>query len=222
MATGSTPAKIILKNSTKISLNDRFTTIMKTRPVSAATVRANLATERMASEKNRRLAQQMERRPSVAAALGPPDKPSMQERLGNRPARGMTGFSRGRGRGFPGRGRASMTTRLGRAPNQPMRGNAFTRRGYGSPRSQRGGRGRGFKQNNPFGRGGNRGRSMRGGRGSMRGGRGSMRGGRGGQRGKPQSKDRNSLDQELDQYMSKTKGSMDAELDTYMAEVENK
>jgi len=48
-----------------------FTTIMKSRPaVSAQTVRAQVSTAKLASEKNRRLSEQMERRPAVEEALG--------------------------------------------------------------------------------------------------------------------------------------------------------
>ncbi|XP_041094895.1 chromatin target of PRMT1 protein-like [Polyodon spathula] len=121
--------KVVLKSTTKMSLNERFTNMLKNRQPLPASVRASMQAHHTASARNRRLAQQMENRPSVQAALKL--KQSLKQRLGKsniqarlgRPAggllrggpggrgfpmgglRGVTraGF-RGRGRGGPGRG----------------------------------------------------------------------------------------------------------------------
>lgn len=199
------PAKIVLKSSTKVSLNDRFTTIMKTRPVTAQSVRAQVSSERMASEKNRRLAQQMERRPAVAAALE--NKPvSIRDRLGS-PSRGRRGVSgrrfQSRGqftRGGRGRGRGVFRSPRGNSLN---RGRSPGRRGFFRPGANKPGRGRGA---------GARGR-----------GRGRGRGGRQGRGGttRREPADKDKLDEQLNSYMNKTKGAMNAELDSYMAEINN-
>ncbi|XP_062604780.1 chromatin target of PRMT1 protein-like isoform X2 [Saccostrea cucullata] len=65
------PAKIVLKSGTKMSLNDRFTNIVKTptSPTSPQAIRARMAEAQQASSANRRLAQQMANRPTVQAAL---------------------------------------------------------------------------------------------------------------------------------------------------------
>ncbi|XP_039266714.2 uncharacterized protein LOC120342097 [Styela clava] len=200
------PAKIVLKSSTKVSLNDRFSTIMKTQRTTSQTVRAQMSNERMASEKNRRLAQQMERRPAVAAALD--NKPvSIRDRLGSPPARGRRGIRGGR---FQSRGQFVRGGR-GRGGFPSPRGNSLNR-------GRNPGR-RGFIRPTRTGRG--RGTGMRGrGRGISRGrGRGGRQGRGGANRREPADKDK--LDEQLDSYMTKTKGAMNAELDSYMAEINN-
>uniref|UniRef100_H2ZCY0 Chromatin target of PRMT1 protein C-terminal domain-containing protein n=1 Tax=Ciona savignyi TaxID=51511 RepID=H2ZCY0_CIOSA len=185
-----------------------FTTIMKSRPPpTVQTVKVQTSTDRLASDKNRRLAQQMERRPAVEAALGvkktaarapSPPKLSVRERLG--PKRGFTspqgvgltrgGLNRGRGNAFN-RGRGMVR---GKPLTSPISGRITktTRGNFNKPRGRggfRGGRGKGFSR------------------------------GRGGVGAKVGTKEvsKDALDSDLDSYMSKTKGHMDAELDEYMA-----
>lgn len=173
-------------------------------------VRSNQFQISQASVKNRRLAAQMANRPGVQAALGG-NTSSLKSRLGSP--------SRGRGRG--GNAKGLLKNRLGSSP------------AGGTRVGGRGGTG-GFMQGRGLGsnlRGGVRGKRgaggvTRGGRGiqgtgrGARGGRGATRGrGRGRGRGdKPVSKD--TLDEELDKYMSKTKSHLDAELDEYMQHAE--
>lgn len=92
--------QIVVKNATAMSLHERFTKIRKTKEASTSSERVM---QQLASGRNRRLAQQMERRPSVAAALrresiktrlGTPGAISVRERL-----RLPRGFSARRGRG---------------------------------------------------------------------------------------------------------------------------
>lgn len=92
--------QIVVKSATAMSLHERFTKIRKTKEASTSGERVM---QQLASGRNRRLAQQMERRPSVAAALrrdsiktrlGLPGAISVRERL-----RLPRGFSARRGRG---------------------------------------------------------------------------------------------------------------------------
>ncbi|XP_062342752.1 chromatin target of PRMT1a isoform X1 [Osmerus eperlanus] len=217
-----------------------FTNMLKNKQPTAVNVRATMQQQHMASARNRRLAQQMENRPSVQAALHHKQqslkqrlgKSNIQARLGRpigallRGAAGGRGFAaggirgmtrgglRGRGRGVLGRGAF------------PLRGMAQMR-GRGGPgrvalrrgMRQRGGApGRGAIVGRGAGRGvGARGRGGLRGRGAFpgRGGRSRGRGGVG--RGVVT---REQLDNQLDAYMSKTKGHLDAELDAYMAQAD--
>ncbi|KAM9419593.1 chromatin target of PRMT1 protein-like isoform 1-T1 [Salvelinus alpinus] len=242
--------KVVLKSTTKQSLNERFTTMLKNKVPTAVSVRATMQQQHMASARNRRLAQQMENRPSVQAALH--HKQSLKQRLGksNIQARlgrpigalmrggaggrgfavgGMRGMTRGglRGRDRGGALRGAMALRGNRlSPGMGMMrgrggpGRVALRRGM----RQRGAAGRG----GAFGRGAGRGVGARG-RGGLRGrggfaGRGAGRsrgGGRGGRgRGGGPGMTREQLDNQLDAYMSKTKGNLDAELDAYMAQAD--
>lgn len=198
------PTKIILKNSTKMSLNARFSGIMKSRPAATpTTIRAQAASDRFASAKNRRLAQQMERRPSVAAELEMRETRSVRDRLGFVPSRGrgVQASMRGRGRGRFQRGRVMTRGAAvnGRGASVNGRGRGFSR--GRSPRGYRG-----------FGRGLGRGRGRGRGRGASR--------GRGAATRKPPA-DKQKLDEQLDSYMNKTKSAMNAELDVYMAEIKD-
>lgn len=166
-----------------------------------------------ASMKNRRLAAQMANRPGVQAALGG-NVSDLKSRLGSP--------TRRRGRGA---NRGLLKNRLG-SPTAGGRNRGGGRGGFGGGlrrgSNTRGGV-RGKRGGSVVGRGGRGGmqgfsRGARGGRGG-RGGRGvqSITRGRGRGRGrgdKPVSKD--TLDEELDKYMSKTKTHLDAELDAYM------
>ncbi|XP_028820247.1 chromatin target of PRMT1a [Denticeps clupeoides] len=231
--------KVVLKSTTKVSLNERFTNMLKSKQPTAVSIRAAMQQQHMASARNRRLAQQMENRPSVQAALQ--HKQSLKQRLGksNIQARlgrpigalmrggaggrgfimGVRGGLRGGLRGRGGRGavaRGALTLRgMG-----PMRGRGGPgRMGLRRGMRQRGGgpgrgaahMGRGAGKVGARGRGGVRGRGGFAGRGRGRGrGRGS---------GRPVVT-REQLDNQLDAYMSKTKGHLDAELDAYMAQAD--
>ncbi|KAK7862751.1 hypothetical protein R5R35_002516 [Gryllus longicercus] len=231
--------KIVLKSTTVMSLNERFTYLRGNYDHGIHAIRESNALQQQASAKNRRLAQQMERRPAVMAALklkkwslrqrlGQPVVSNVKERL-TLPAQGgshIRGRGRGPGRGsLRGRGR-SMSLNLGDGTSTRFRrgqGRAFQsssrrpfKRGVSTSRGLRGAR---------FTRGGNtsqrgtttlRGFSSsfrRGGRsGGVRG-----RGRRGGARGRQQKlPSKEELDLQLDQYMANTKSHLDKELDSYM------
>ncbi|XP_031597979.1 chromatin target of PRMT1a [Oreochromis aureus] len=229
--------KVVLKSTTKVSLNERFTNMLKNKQPTAVSIRATMQQQHLASARNRRLAQQMENRPSVQAALN--HKQSLKQRLGksNIQARlgrpvgalmrgglpggrgGMRGMNRGglRGRGRGGVMRGALSLRGKRvSTGGPMRG----RGSAGRMAMRRGGRQRGAG----VGRGGalSRGaaRGVPRGRGGLRG-RGGFAGRRGRGRGvgRP-AVTREQLDNQLDAYMSKTKGHLDAELDAYMAQAD--
>ncbi|XP_032174666.1 chromatin target of PRMT1 protein isoform X4 [Mustela erminea] len=69
MAAQSAP-KVVLKSTTKMSLNERFTNMLKNKQPMPVNIRASMQQQQqLASARNRRLAQQMENRPSVQAAL---------------------------------------------------------------------------------------------------------------------------------------------------------
>ncbi|XP_041868271.1 chromatin target of PRMT1a [Melanotaenia boesemani] len=235
--------KVVLKSTTKVSLNERFTNMLKNKQPTAVSIRATMQQQHLASARNRRLAQQMENRPSVQAALN--HKQSLKQRLGKgsiqarlgRPVvalmrgggpggRGvMRGMSRGGFRGGPRGGlmRGALSSLRGKrmSPGGPMRG----RGSAGRLVMRRGGRHRGgaVARGGVLSRGGARGGVARG-RGGLRG-RGGFagRGGRGRGRGRGVGRPavtREQLDNQLDAYMSKTKGHLDAELDAYMAQAD--
>ncbi|XP_023665663.1 chromatin target of PRMT1 protein-like [Paramormyrops kingsleyae] len=234
--------KVVLKSTTKVSLNERFTNMLKNKQPTPVSVRATMQQQHMASARNRRLAQQMENRPSVQAALQ--QKQSLKQRLGKsniqarlgrpigplmRGGPGARGFSMGGLRGVP---RGALRGRGGRGG--AMRG-ALSLRGMGQLRGRGGpnrlGLRRGMRQRGGLGvRGGPLTGTGRGGQG-LRGrgglglrGRGGFGGrGRGRGRGRGMGRPpvtREQLDNQLDAYMSKTKGHLDAELDAYMAQAD--
>ncbi|XP_073318983.1 chromatin target of PRMT1a [Pagrus major] len=235
--------KVVLKSTTKVSLNERFTNMLKNKQPTAVSIRATMQQQHLASARNRRLAQQMENRPSVQAALN--HKQSLKQRLGksNIQARlgrpvgalmrggpaggrgGMRGMTRGglRGRARGGAMRGALSLRGKRvSTGVPMRG----RGSAGRLAMRRGGRfrgvaaGRGGAMARGAGRGGmTRGRGGLRGRGGFAGRGGRGRGGRGRGVGRP-AVTREQLDNQLDAYMSKTKGHLDAELDAYMAQAD--
>uniref|UniRef100_A0A8D0GDB9 Chromatin target of PRMT1 n=1 Tax=Sphenodon punctatus TaxID=8508 RepID=A0A8D0GDB9_SPHPU len=195
MAAPSAP-KVVLKSTTKMSLNERFTNMLKNKQPMPVNIRATMQQQQLASARNRRLAQQMENRPSVQAALKL--KQSLKQRLG----------------------KSNIQARLGRPAGLLARG---AMGGRGLPMGQRGlprGAMRGGRGARGLLRGGIplRGRGMAGrGRGGF-GGRGRGRGrGRGATR---PALTKEQLDNQLDAYMSKTKGHLDAELDAYMAQTD--
>ncbi|XP_078526610.1 chromatin target of PRMT1 protein isoform X2 [Lissotriton helveticus] len=236
-------SKVVLKSTTKMSLNERFTNMLKNKQPMPVNIRATMQQQQIASARNRRLAQQMENRPSVQAALKL--KQSLKQRLGKsniqarlgRPVgalpRGVIG---GRGAVLGPRGLARGGVRGVRGVRglprggMALRGQNMIRGRGGAPRMglRRGGvRGRGGPGRGTLGRGGPAGRGGIGGRGrgSLAGrGRGGF-GGRGRGRGRGRGAvrpilTREQLDNQLDAYMSKTKGYLDAELDAYMSQTD--
>uniref|UniRef100_A0A671SK40 Chromatin target of PRMT1 protein-like n=1 Tax=Sinocyclocheilus anshuiensis TaxID=1608454 RepID=A0A671SK40_9TELE len=201
--------------------------MLKNKQPTVSSIRATMQQQHMASARNRRLAQQMENRPSVQVALQ--HKQSLKQRLGKSNIQARLGRPIGslmpggtRGRGLRGRARGGV-----------MRG-ALSLRGAGQMRG-RGGPGRIGLRRGMRQRGGGTGRGALGGRGAARGapggrGRGGLRGrggfagrGRGRGRGRGAGRPvvtREQLDNQLDAYMSKTKGHLDAELDAYMAQAD--
>ncbi|NXX20267.1 CHTOP protein, partial [Podargus strigoides] len=226
MAAQSAP-KVVLKSTTKMSLNERFTNMLKNKQPMPVNIRATMQQQQqLASARNRRLAQQMENRPSVQAAL------KLKQVRGKQ--RGVWDFFLG---GTPfvaeGRGGCSIPAQVGWGLEQPdpvggvpaMAGGLdhdelcgpsppnpvhdsipFPMEVLGSqlPPSP--------PSSSPPGRGmAGRGRGGFGGRGRGRGrGRGSAR----------PALTKEQLDNQLDAYMSKTKGHLDAELDAYMAQTD--
>ncbi|XP_035294519.1 chromatin target of PRMT1 protein-like [Cricetulus griseus] len=80
MATQSAP-KVVLKRTTKVSLNKRFTNILKNKQPMPVNMRASMQQQQqLACARNRRLTLQMENRPSVQAVLKL--KQSSKQRLG--------------------------------------------------------------------------------------------------------------------------------------------
>ncbi|NXA14377.1 CHTOP protein, partial [Sapayoa aenigma] len=231
MAAQSAP-KVVLKSTTKMSLNERFTNMLKNKQPMPVNIRATMQQQQLASARNRRLAQQMENRPSVQAALKLKQK-SLKQRLGKsniqarlgRPAGALgRGSLAGRGLALGQRGIPRGALR-GRGARALLRGGVALRGGSHSascsPRvgGSWGDERRGMNQgciHDVFpafpGRGmSGRGRGGFGGRGRGRGrGRGSAR----------PALTKEQLDNQLDAYMSKTKGHLDAELDAYMAQTD--
>ncbi|NWW72386.1 CHTOP protein, partial [Climacteris rufus] len=248
MAAQSAP-KVVLKSTTKMSLNERFTNMLKNKQPMPVNIRATMQQQQLASARNRRLAQQMENRPSVQAALKLKQK-SLKQRLGKsniqarlgRPAGALArGALGGRGLALGQRGMPRGAMR-GCGARAMIRGGVALRGRYrcrpppflstllprlksrfsgSSLEGQALLRGsRGIAPRMGLRRGGIRGRGGPG-RGGL--GRGAM--GRGGIGGRGEGSARpaltkEQLDNQLDAYMSKTKGHLDAELDAYMAQTD--
>ncbi|XP_078526611.1 chromatin target of PRMT1 protein isoform X3 [Lissotriton helveticus] len=190
-------SKVVLKSTTKMSLNERFTNMLKNKQPMPVNIRATMQQQQIASARNRRLAQQMENRPSVQAALKL--KQSLKQRLG----------------------KSNIQARLGRPVGALPRGVIGGRGAVLGPRGLARGGVRGVRGVRGLPRGG---MALRG-RGSLAGrGRGGF-GGRGRGRGRGRGAvrpilTREQLDNQLDAYMSKTKGYLDAELDAYMSQTD--
>lgn len=228
--------KIVLKNTTKMSLNERFTAYRAEAQSTANSYRQKIQMQRQASSANLRLAQQMANRPTVIAALRL-KKRSLQQRLGLKssysniksrlnlsakriyngtPVRGRLGNTRGGRRGGFRPGTSPLIkARLGIArqgfnSNASQRGGARNRRG-----NFRGGnrniRMQNRNTNQRSVRGGNRGR----GRGRGRGGFGNGRWNRNNSASLPTKQE---LDNQLDEYMAETKSSLDTQLGMYMSQ----
>ncbi|NWR39358.1 CHTOP protein, partial [Tachuris rubrigastra] len=198
-----------------------FTNMLKNKQPMPVNIRATMQQQQLASARNRRLAQQMENRPSVQAALKLKQK-SLKQRLGKsniqarlgRPAGALArGTLGGRGLTLGQRGIPRGALR-GRGARAMIRGGAVLRGGLrvgnldsGIPQLEDV---TGFPSLPGRGMSG-RGRGGFGGRGRGRGrGRGSAR----------PALTKEQLDNQLDAYMSKTKGHLDAELDAYMAQTD--
>ncbi|NWQ84232.1 CHTOP protein, partial [Columbina picui] len=217
MAAQSAP-KVVLKSTTKMSLNERFTNMLKNKQPMPVNIRATMQQQQqLASARNRRLAQQMENRPSVQAALKLKQK-SLKQRLGKsniqarlgRPAGALArGAMGGRGLAMGQRGLPRGAMRGGRGARALLRGGVPLR---GQCRAEAAVLPALALPCFPSGRGMvGRGRGGFGGRGRGRGrGRGSAR----------PALTKEQLDNQLDAYMSKTKGHLDAELDAYMAQTD--
>ncbi|MCJ8728702.1 hypothetical protein PDJAM_G00007290 [Pangasius djambal] len=204
----SPSSQILLKSTSSMSLDERFTMMLQNQQVPLTDVRDTLPQQLTASVKNQRLAQQMASRPSVLAALQ--NKLSVTQHQ------------------FKG----SIKARLGRPV---LRGGLCgMSRSWGRPRGrgllQRGALPQGFcgsliqQQHGPYINRGGLTRS-RGLRGALRAGRGMLFVGRGsaGRSARPDTRPlptREELDAQLDDYMSMTKSQLDAQLDAYMAEVD--
>ncbi|KAK8741048.1 hypothetical protein OTU49_002467 [Cherax quadricarinatus] len=165
--------KIILKSTTRMSLNDRFTVLRQEKPTGQGQAALGLEDRRQqtqASRRNQRLAAQMERRPAVVAALKLKKK-SVEQRLnGPRP--------------LSVKQRLAVKGRLS-VPDEAGMGSLITR-GRGGLRGLRGSNFRGATFRGAVSRGGRggaiglRGRgAITGGRGTITGGRGALTGGRG-------------------------------------------
>ncbi|NXG87882.1 CHTOP protein, partial [Stercorarius parasiticus] len=212
-----------------------FTNMLKNKQPMPVNIRATMQQQQqLASARNRRLAQQMENRPSVQAALKLKQK-SLKQRLGKsniqarlgRPAGPLArGAMGGRGLAMGQRGLPRGAMRGGRGARALLRGGSLL-----EATEMLGGLQHlcaGERLRDPAsGSGGacvtpilspHKGRGMAGrGRGGF-GGRGRGRGrGRGSAR---PALTKEQLDNQLDAYMSKTKGHLDAELDAYMAQTD--
>ncbi|XP_037057858.1 chromatin target of PRMT1 protein-like [Peromyscus leucopus] len=231
--------RVVLRGTTKMSLNERFAQWRRNRlpqPMAANVRASKRRQQQLGSARNRRLALQMERRPSVQAALNPrqgfegrPGERSIQVHLGG-PMGAVARRAKG-GRGadiaqtdVPQGGGRSIQVHLG----GPM--GAVARRAKGGRGAavvetdvpQGGGLGGGPAARDPPGA-----RMPTPGRAEFGRGRGAFRGrGGGGGRGRGRWRGtlarhgltKEQLDAELDAYMSQTKAALDAELDAYMAE----
>ncbi|NWW29113.1 CHTOP protein, partial [Falcunculus frontatus] len=247
MAAQSAP-KVVLKSTTKMSLNERFTNMLKNKQPMPVNIRATMQQQQLASARNRRLAQQMENRPSVQAALklkqvrekgiwALKEVEKNQLRKEAREGNGMEGECWRRG-GSGG------TVWFSTAPDRRGSGwnleEFFPGKGcpvrFGVPIPG----GHIHESNISLGicrasgapllevgyprHGGNDTFSIPAGRGMAGRGRGGF-GGRGRGRGRGRGSARpaltkEQLDNQLDAYMSKTKGHLDAELDAYMAQTD--
>ncbi|CAL1533092.1 unnamed protein product [Lymnaea stagnalis] len=151
------PTKIVLKSTTRMSLNDRFSSIAP----SIQNIRANIAAEQQVSAANRRLAQQLANRPGIQSSSSDlyfqqqrggrqgnvnaaMKKKSLQQRLGKSNVKNRLSLPggqqiRGRGRGR-GRGAAIASPNQGTGENLYFT-NKSRGRGTFSPRGTRGNRG---------------------------------------------------------------------------------
>ncbi|XP_038191012.1 chromatin target of PRMT1 protein-like isoform X2 [Arvicola amphibius] len=184
--------KVVLKRTTKMSLNEHFSRMLENTQPMTVTIRASLRERQRASARSRRMVRQMEHRPSVQAPV------RLEQRLGKT---------------------RNIQAPLGRPRGPPDRGAIG---GLGLPKHQRGfprggGRQRGGRDTRRLPRGAwslqglpvkGRGRGNFGGRGR---GRGAL------PRPVPTKEQ---LDKELDEYMANAKGPLDSESDVDMEQTD--
>ncbi|XP_058252652.1 chromatin target of PRMT1b [Hemibagrus wyckioides] len=202
-------SQILLKSTTSISLDERFTMMLQSQQVPLTDIKDTIPQQLTASVKNQRLAQQMANRPSVLAALQNKlsvkqhqFKGNVKARLGRPMMRGglremPRSWGRPRGRGLLLRGALSHRFTNGSLIQQ-QHGPYINREGLARSRGLRG--------------------AIRG-----KAGRGMLFVGRGSAGRRPDFRPlptREELDAQLDEYMSMTKSQLDAQLDEYMAEVD--
>ncbi|NXP42231.1 CHTOP protein, partial [Leiothrix lutea] len=233
MAAQSAP-KVVLKSTTKMSLNERFTNMLKNKQPMPVNIRATMQQQQLASARNRRLAQQMENRPSVQAALKlkqvrgkafwalqEVDKTAAERGKRCRQGKGMeevgeetqepdTGVGLGlrNSQGAPDFPEQWLWAWEGAGSVSTTQPSLCASAGVGGQPLELGSvRMEAVTRRGMAGRG----RGGFGGRGRGRGrGRGSAR----------PALTKEQLDNQLDAYMSKTKGHLDAELDAYMAQTD--
>lgn len=218
------PSKIVLGSSSKVSLHDRFTKLSKAKP----TVSENKPAVLRASAKNRNLAMSMANKPSVQAALSgrapaarPVKRPSLNQRLGtgnridsSRLGIGRKGAPKQQGppqRKLPLQQRLSAKQGAGVSKGKVAISRVGPRGGIGLKN-----RVKFLKQNNA-----NIKQKMQ-----KPGIKAALV--KKGKKVKPNAaakpkvkedpKNKETLDMDLDKYMSKTKHSLDNDLDTYMAQ----
>ncbi|XP_039271798.2 uncharacterized protein LOC120346185 [Styela clava] len=186
------PTKILLRAATKVSLNERFTKLMHSRPPTV--IEARIAIHGTVRKSNGRLAHQLQLEKNRVTQNW--NKISIKDRLGA--PRGKT-----RGRGISRGARSAVLSRLGHG------GATLQTNGNGLVSTTKSKTRRGFVRNAfKNKRNNNRGK-----------GRGGLK--RDTQRNRQKKVDKTSLDAQIESYMSKTKSSMDAELDVYNASRSN-
>lgn len=214
MSAVNPPSKIVLGSNTNVSLHDRFTKLAKVKPIDNKPVKIHAA-----SAKNRNLALKMAERPSVKAALNPKTrvKASLNQRLGvgnrvnssrinsaKKPAHMRLGPSP---RKVPVQSRLS---NLKQAPAKSKVARVGPKGGMGLKN-----RVKFLKQNSLKQKLQKPGVKTAIAKGGMK----KPVSAKPGAVKKPaEPKNKESLDMELDQYMSKTKGFLDNDLDSYMAQ----
>ncbi|XP_059114844.1 chromatin target of PRMT1 protein-like [Peromyscus eremicus] len=199
--------RVVLRRITKMSLSERFAQLCKNKQPQRmpGNVRASMRQQQqLASARNRRLAQQMEKRPSVQAALNP--RQSLEGRLGERSiqfrlGRPMGAIARGANGG---RGAAIIQTHLPQGGGVCGGPAARTLPGGGMPPPGRAVLGPGRRAFGGPGPGRGRGHGCGRGRGALT---------------RPELT-KEQLDAKLDAHMLEGKASLDAELDACVAEAD--
>lgn len=236
-------SKLVLKSTTSSSLNDRFSKLMKNRPEneSSRPIVDSHGSLKAGSDRNRRLAEQLERKNSTDVRRKP-----LSHRIGDigqggartlaAALQGTRGYNQGNLQGRVGKrsplaGRLAQpnrqinrqsqqsSTEANRALKKAQNMLKQTERELAQLKRQKATKIQQTKitRTNKSTRGGGGGRGGRGGRGGGRGaGRGGAQGGRG-----QKPKSAGALDAELDAFMLGTKGGLDNELDAYMSSTKN-
>ncbi|KAL3219189.1 hypothetical protein MRX96_030638 [Rhipicephalus microplus] len=216
-------SKVILKNTTKLSLNERFTAYRQQaeaealRAAAAAAAVPQIPPVPQASMRNVRLAQQMANRPSVLAALRlrkappvlsggymvPPPSIGAMERSMNPPWGWLGPAAQPAPTPWPAVWLGLRPLQVnGTRAGQSRRNRGAARAYYRQPRANGALRGQ-------FGRSRNRRRRAQQQQQQQQGATGVNSGGQ---------NDRRQLDQQLEAYMARTRSHLDAELDAYMAQ----